>query len=39
VLLVAFEGMGNAQFASVDISQNEARTSARFRRKTRVFYN
>jgi len=37
--LVAFERMDGAQYASVEISQNKARTSARFRRETRVFYN
>ncbi len=37
--LVAFERMDGAQLASIAISQNKARTSARFRRETRVFYN
>ena len=37
--LVAFERMDDAQYASIDVSQNKARTSARFRRETRVFYN
>ncbi|WP_211473309.1 GlcG/HbpS family heme-binding protein [Collimonas humicola] len=37
--LLAFERMDGAQFASIAISQNKARTSARFRRETRVFYN
>jgi glc operon protein GlcG len=37
--LVAFARMDGAQFASIDIAQNKARTSARFRRETRVFYN
>ncbi|RZF27163.1 heme-binding protein [Paraburkholderia sp. UYCP14C] len=37
--LVAFERMDGAQYASIAISQNKARTSARFRRETRVFYN
>jgi glc operon protein GlcG len=37
--LVAFEHMDDAQYASIDIAQNKARTSARFRRETRVFYN
>ncbi|CAD6533620.1 hypothetical protein LMG27952_02783 [Paraburkholderia hiiakae] len=37
--LVAFERMDGAQYASVEVSQNKARTSARFRRETRVFYN
>ena len=33
--LIAFERMDGAQFASIAISQNKARTSARFRRETR----
>ena len=37
--LLAFERMDGAQFASIAIAQNKARTSARFRRETRVFYN
>ena len=37
--LLAFERMDGAQLASITISQNKARTSARFRRETRVFYN
>ncbi|WP_395069600.1 heme-binding protein [Paraburkholderia silvatlantica] len=37
--LVAFERMDGAQYASVEVSQNKARTSARFRRETRVFFN
>lgn len=37
--LLAFERMDGAQYASIAISQNKARTSARFRRETRVFYN
>ncbi|CAE6922245.1 hypothetical protein R75471_04246 [Paraburkholderia domus] len=37
--LLAFERMDGAQYASIEISQNKARTSARFRRETRVFYN
>jgi len=37
--LLAFERMDGAQFASIAISQNKARTSARFRRETRIFYN
>jgi len=37
--LVAFERMDGAQLASITISQEKARTSARFRRETRVFYN
>lgn len=37
--LLAFERMDGAQYASITISQNKARTAARFRRETRVFYN
>ena len=37
--LLAFERMDGARYASIAISQNKARTSARFRRETRVFYN
>ena len=37
--LVAFERMDDAQYASIEVSQNKARTAARFRRETRVFYN
>jgi glc operon protein GlcG len=37
--LVHFERMDGAQIASVMISQNKARTAARFRRETRVFFN
>ncbi|GAB3625856.1 glcG protein [Pandoraea terrae] len=37
--LIAFERMDDSQYASIAISQNKARTSARFRRETRVFYN
>ena len=37
--LVAFERMDGAQYGSIEVSQNKARTSARFRRETRVFYN
>lgn len=37
--LLAFERMDGAQYASIGVSQNKARTSARFRRETRVFYN
>lgn len=37
--LVAFERMDGAQLASIAISQRKARTSAGFRRETRVFYN
>jgi glc operon protein GlcG len=37
--LVAFERMDGAQLASIAISQGKARTAARFRRESRVFYN
>ncbi|RQH09003.1 GlcG/HbpS family heme-binding protein [Paraburkholderia dinghuensis] len=37
--LVAFERMDGAQLASIAISQKKARTSAQFRRETRVFFN
>ncbi|SAL81389.1 glcG protein [Caballeronia choica] len=37
--LVAFERMDGAQLASIRVSQAKARTSARFRRETRAFYN
>ncbi|MBL8474096.1 MAG: heme-binding protein [Rhodocyclaceae bacterium] len=37
--LVHFSRMEGAQIASVGISQAKARTSARYRRETRVFYN
>jgi uncharacterized protein GlcG (DUF336 family) len=37
--LVEFERMDGAQLASITISQRKARTAARFRRETRVFYN
>jgi uncharacterized protein GlcG (DUF336 family) len=37
--LVDFERMEGAQVASGTISINKARTSARFRRESRVFYN
>jgi glc operon protein GlcG len=37
--LVQFERMEGAQIASVSISQGKARTAARFRRETRLFYN
>ncbi len=36
--LVAFERMDGAQLASITISQNKARTAARFRRETRLFF-
>jgi uncharacterized protein GlcG (DUF336 family) len=37
--LVHFSRMDGAQLASIGISQGKARTSARYRRETRVFYN
>ena len=37
--LVHFSRMEGAQIASVQISINKARTAARFRRESRVFYN
>jgi glc operon protein GlcG len=37
--LVHFSRMEGAQLASIAISQGKARTSARYRRETRVFYN
>jgi glc operon protein GlcG len=37
--LVHFSRMEGAQIASVEISQGKARTSARFRRESRIFYN
>jgi len=37
--LVLFERMEGAQIASGSISTNKARTSARFRRESRLFYN
>jgi glc operon protein GlcG len=37
--LVMFERMEGAQIASGSISTNKARTAARFRRETRVFFN
>jgi uncharacterized protein GlcG (DUF336 family) len=37
--LVHFSRMEGAMIASVGISQGKARTAARFRRETRVFYN
>jgi glc operon protein GlcG len=36
--LVAFEHMDGAQYPSILISQNKARTAARWRRETRIFY-
>ena len=37
--LVYFLRMGGAQIASVPISQGKARTAARYRRPTQIFYN
>ena len=37
--LVAFSRMDGAQLASITISQGKARTAARFRRESRLFYN
>src|SRR6516165_3380540 len=37
--LVHFLRMDGAQIASVSISQGKARTAARFRRPTQIFYN
>ena len=37
--LVHFSRMDGAQLASINISQGKARTAARFRRESRVFYN
>jgi glc operon protein GlcG len=37
--LVHFSQMEGAPIASVNISQGKARTAARFRRETRLFYN
>ncbi len=37
--LVRFSRMDGAQLASIAISQGKARTAARFRRESRVFYN
>ncbi|WP_441997671.1 GlcG/HbpS family heme-binding protein [Microvirga sp. 2TAF3] len=37
--LIHFARMDGAQLASIGISQNKARTAARWRRETRVFYN
>ncbi|HEY3633598.1 MAG TPA: heme-binding protein [Caldimonas sp.] len=37
--LVHFSRMDGAQVGSVHVSQGKARTAARFRRETRVFYN
>lgn len=37
--LVAFARMDGAMLASISIAQRKARTAARFRRETRVFFN
>ncbi len=37
--LIQFSRMDGAQLASITISQNKARTAARWRRETRVFYD
>jgi glc operon protein GlcG len=37
--LVHFSRMDGAQFASISISQGKARTAARYRRESRVFFN
>jgi glc operon protein GlcG len=37
--LVAFLRMDGAQVGSVTVSQGKARTAARYRRETRIFYN
>jgi uncharacterized protein GlcG (DUF336 family) len=37
--LVAFARMDGAQLASITISQGKARTAARYRRESRLFYN
>jgi glc operon protein GlcG len=37
--LIYFYRMDGAQFASITIAQGKARTAARYRRETRVFYN
>src|ERR1043165_10158985 len=37
--LVHFSRMDGAQLASINISQGKARTSARYRRESRAFYN
>ena len=37
--LVHFSRMEGAQIASVTVSQGKARTSARYRRESRAFYN
>ena len=37
--LIYFERMDGAQLASIDISQDKARSAARFRRPTKVFFD
>ena len=37
--LVHFSRMDGAQLASINISQNKARTAARYRRESRMFFN
>ncbi len=37
--LVAFEKMDGAQYASIQIAQEKARTAARFRRSTKIFFD
>lgn len=37
--LVAFGRMDDTQYSAVTIAQNKARTAARFRRDTRIFYD
>jgi glc operon protein GlcG len=37
--LVVFQKMDGAQVGSIGISQGKARTAARFRRETRIFFN
>jgi uncharacterized protein GlcG (DUF336 family) len=37
--LIYFYRMDGAQLGSIGVSQNKARTAARFRRETRTFYN
>ena len=37
--LLHFVRMDGAQLASITISQNKARTAARWRRESRIFYN
>src|ERR1700675_3121617 len=37
--LVHFSRMDGAQLASISVAQGKARTAARYRRETRIFYN